>query len=176
MNNLFDQALAFTLVNEGGYTNNPADSGGPTNFGITQNDLALWRGSPVGPDDVKNMQKSEASSIYFMHYWKPLGCEGMTQLPIVTTLFDSGVLYGIHTSAVTAQNSLKICGYSMIEVDGQMGTESVSALNVVEAHSFLIAYTNALKLRINSLIAKNPKNAVFLQGWINRADKLLTLV
>jgi len=31
----YDAALARLLVHEGGYTNDAADPGGPTNFGIT---------------------------------------------------------------------------------------------------------------------------------------------
>ncbi|HET7849893.1 MAG TPA: glycosyl hydrolase 108 family protein, partial [Pseudolabrys sp.] len=31
----YDAALARVLAHEGGYSNHPADPGGPTNFGIT---------------------------------------------------------------------------------------------------------------------------------------------
>jgi lysozyme family protein len=31
----YDEALRRLLAHEGGYTNHPADPGGPTNFGIT---------------------------------------------------------------------------------------------------------------------------------------------
>ena len=31
----YEEALRRLLVHEGGYTNHPADPGGPTNFGIT---------------------------------------------------------------------------------------------------------------------------------------------
>ena len=47
------RALASVFENEGGYSNKPADPGGPTNFGITQRTLAAWRKHPVTEQDAE---------------------------------------------------------------------------------------------------------------------------
>jgi Glycosyl hydrolase 108 len=65
----FSQCLAVVLAEEGGYTNDPDDRGGPTNFGITIDDLREWRGTDVTAEDVKNMTKAEAQEIYRSKYW-----------------------------------------------------------------------------------------------------------
>lgn len=44
----FDDAFTYTIGNEGGYSNDPNDSGGPTNFGITIGDLSRFLGRPRG--------------------------------------------------------------------------------------------------------------------------------
>ena len=44
------------LRREGGYVNHPADKGGPTNFGITQDTLSRYIGRQALISDVKNLQ------------------------------------------------------------------------------------------------------------------------
>lgn len=170
----FDKALAYVLLNEGGYTNDAADSGGPTNWGITIADLAQWRKKTVTADDVKNMPLAEAKAIYSARYWEPLWCDRMNQQAVATAIFDSGVLYGISTSAKYAQLACNACGASL-SVDGNIGPHSLIALNLVDAHAFIIAFHSQILARISSIIAARPSQNVFRKGWTARADRLLKL-
>ena len=52
----FETAIAFVLNEEGGYSNDPRDPGGETNFGISK------RAHPQV--DIKNLTLEEAESIY----------------------------------------------------------------------------------------------------------------
>ena len=40
----FDDCFKMLLAHEGGYTNDPRDSGGMTNWGVTHIDWAAWIG------------------------------------------------------------------------------------------------------------------------------------
>lgn len=53
---------------EGGYTNDPRDPGGPTNFGITLADARQYWKASATAIDVKNMPKRVAETIYAEHY------------------------------------------------------------------------------------------------------------
>ena len=59
-----DVCLAFVFAEEGGYTDDPMDPGGATNLGITLDELSRWRHTAVTKDDVRNLQKPEATAIY----------------------------------------------------------------------------------------------------------------
>jgi len=60
----FNQAIEKTLVNEGGYINDPLDAGGKTKFGISKRSY---------PDvDIKNLTVDGAKSIYKKDYWDKL--------------------------------------------------------------------------------------------------------
>ena len=55
---------------EGGFVNDPHDTGGATNMGITIGTLRKHRSSPVSVKDVRNLTKVEARAIYTKRYWR----------------------------------------------------------------------------------------------------------
>lgn len=68
----WEKAIAFTLRWEGGYTNHPADKGGPTNRGITQATLNhAHKCGIVRHNNVKALTRDEACAIYKANYWLP---------------------------------------------------------------------------------------------------------
>lgn len=64
----FDIAFAGLLKNEGGYSNNPADPGGETMYGITKR-VALKHGYN-GP--MRDLPLELAKSIAKLEYWDPV--------------------------------------------------------------------------------------------------------
>ena len=65
----FDTAVAFTLREEGGFTDDPRDPGGATNLGITLATLTHWRGRPATADDVRQLTVVEADAADFGRGW-----------------------------------------------------------------------------------------------------------
>lgn len=57
---------------EGGYTNEAADPGGPTNWGITIADARMYWKSNATAEDVRVMPKDVAVTIYRKHYAAPI--------------------------------------------------------------------------------------------------------
>lgn len=174
MKNLFDLAIGYVLQNEGGYVWDKDDAGGPTNFGITQHDLAVHRGYPVSPTDVKEMPVSEAKDIYLKVFWGPLGLASVDILGVAVCILDSGVLYGAHTAAVYAQEVVNTLG-GKLTVDGQIGTTSVTALNAVDVRRFVTTYVARIHARIDGVISSHPRDQKFRKGWEARANRLLIL-
>jgi lysozyme family protein len=70
----YDAALARLLAHEGGYTNHPADPGGPTNFGITIFDYRKYVKPDATAADVRAMKLDEAKAIYRAKYWVAQRC------------------------------------------------------------------------------------------------------
>lgn len=60
------------FADEGGFTNDPQDPGGATNWGITIFDARKYWKADASPSDVKVMPKSVASDIYRKHYANPM--------------------------------------------------------------------------------------------------------
>lgn len=68
----YDAAMVRVFADEGGYTNDPVDPGGATNFGITIFDARKYWKANATPTDVRLMPKSVAKDIYAKHYAAPM--------------------------------------------------------------------------------------------------------
>jgi lysozyme family protein len=85
------------LTHEGGYTNHPADKGGPTNFGITIHDYRKYVNPRGTARDVRDMPLSTAKKIYRSKYWDIQRCDDLPA-GIDYLIFDYGVHSGIGRS------------------------------------------------------------------------------
>jgi lysozyme family protein len=99
--------LAIVLTQEGGYSNDPQDPGGPTNLGITQKDLSDWLGHAATPEEVMELGKDTAREIYRTKYWNPLRC-GDLPAGIDLIVFEFGVNAGLLRSVKAAQKVLGV--------------------------------------------------------------------
>jgi lysozyme family protein len=167
-----DVALAFTLQNEGGFSDDPQDSGGPTSMGITQSDLSQYLGRQATVDDVRNMSLETATAIYKANYWS----DGLSQLsqPVATAIFDFGVLHGTTSARKLAQSVANGLGASLA-VDGVIGPASIAAINALPSKAFVQDYASAIDQVFASIVANYPKDQVFLKGWDNRAARIAAL-
>lgn len=66
----FLACMPFVLQEEGGYTNDPNDSGGKTDYGILQREYDAWRHAQGLPARwVKKITPDEYDAIYWKNYW-----------------------------------------------------------------------------------------------------------
>jgi lysozyme family protein len=172
---LFEEAINKTLSHEGGFVNDPKDSGGATNFGITQATLTAWRKKPVTVADVKNMTRAEAVRIYKHEYWFKNSLDQVVSHVVAEEIFDSAVNTG-RTAIRFVQDLCNEQGYKLVR-DGIMGAKTVNALNTliqklgeVSVHDRL----NALQEKFYyDLVKRRPKDQRFLKGWLRLRVKYI---
>ncbi len=165
-----EEALAFTLKNEGGYTDHPLDKGGPTNKGITIGRLSDYLGRTATKDEVKNLDFEIIKLIYRKYYWDVLNLDHILDQSIATALFDMGVLCGTGTAARLCQDVL---GISQTK---KMDLKSLEAINATTDEDFIPKFSDRNIQRFNEIVTNNPSQSVFLKGWKNRAERLLSLI
>lgn len=105
MKSSYNDALVRLLKDEGGYTNNPSDPGGPTNFGITLADYRRYINSAGTAMDVRNMTVDQAKAIYKPKYWDKMGCDDLPA-GVDYAVFDYGVNSGV-TRAMNVNKKFK---------------------------------------------------------------------
>lgn len=176
-----DQYLDYVVdvLETGVYTNNPWDSGGPTRWGITQKTLSAWRGKIVSTDDVKNLSRDEAKSIYLQIYVKDAGFFPITQTQLQINLVDAGINTGVQSSSKMLQRSLNVLNrnggdWPDLKVDGHVGTMTRSAINALQnirgdAGILLLrtVFGSLLGSHYVEISESNAKNEEFTYGWFS---------
>ena len=171
----FDRAFEYTVGNEGGYTNDAADAGGPTYWGITQADYSRFLGRHASVQDVKNMPIDDAKKIYEAHYWKSLSLDQISCDEVAMCMFDIGVVRGIGVPPKYAQ---QICNHhgSHLTLDGHIGPLTLFAINACDPGAFIRDFSSLAEGGFRAIVAARPSQGVFLKGWVRRARRLLTLI
>jgi lysozyme family protein len=103
--NITDTITAL-IQREGGYTNNPDDKGGETNFGIT---AAVARAfGYTGP--MGSMTQQVARDIYAQRYWHQPRFDDVDMVSelVAEELLDTGVNMGTATAGKFLQRALNV--------------------------------------------------------------------
>ncbi|MDR3536714.1 MAG: glycosyl hydrolase 108 family protein [Acetobacteraceae bacterium] len=157
----FDSCVAVTLTQEGGFSDNPNDPGGATNFGITLATLQATRGTPVTVDDVRTMTRDEAVEIYRSNHWLPARCGDMPA-GVDLMVFDFGVNSGPRTAVKAVQ---RLVG---VKDDGSVGPVTLNALSRADAKTLVNALAQARLEYCRAL----PTWPDFGTGWTNRVRQV----
>lgn len=171
----FDDAIAKLSQIEGGYSNDPADAGGETNFGIT---LATARAFGYY-EDMKDMPRTVAVYIYRKRYWDALSLDPVALLApdLAGELFDSAVNLGPETAGKWLQRSLNVLNaggtlYPDVTADGRVGPMTVAALREYlgkrgqDGAKVLLRALNALQGAFYIGLAESrPTDERFVYGW-----------
>lgn len=161
---MFAEALPFILKEEGGFVNDPADSGGATNKGITQTTYDTHRKlSGFASRDVRYITNDEVSKIY-EKYWTE---SRSSELPAGLNLmhFDFAVNAGTRRAALTLQ---KLLG---VEQDANIGPKTLAAAEEKNDESLISAYAAERRDFYNNLATRRPKDKRFLKGWLLRVAR-----
>lgn len=158
----YDHALACLLQHEGGYTNHPADPGGPTNFGITIADYRKFVKPGATAGDVKAMKVEEAKAIYRAKYWDAQRCD---ELPagVDYAVFDYGVNSGLGRSGKVLRRVLKLTDNT-----GAVNDMVIAAARAADAKALVSAICGE-RLRFLQSLKTWP---VFGGGWGRRVAEV----
>lgn len=90
----YNDCLNRVLKSEGGYTNDPRDPGGPTNYGITLADFRMYVNKRGDANAVRRMSLDQAKAIYKSKYWDKVNGD-LLPSGVDYTVFDYGVNSGV---------------------------------------------------------------------------------
>ncbi len=178
----FEPAVEHTLSPdvEGGYSDDPADHGGPTNMGITLATLkaALGKAADLNGDgrvdaeDVKLLPRSKAIGIYRLAYWDRPGFGEIPDQAVATKAFDLAVHAGPHASIVLLQRAIdhaKPAFVPAIADDGVLGPKTLATLAQCDRDVLLGAMCSEQASFYLRVIEHDPSQARFKAGWLERA-------
>jgi lysozyme family protein len=148
-----DQAWAVVMQSEGGYSYDPADPGGETNFGISK------RAYPA--EDIKGLTPERARELFRRDYWAPMRCDELPA-PLAITVADAAFNHGLHAATEMLQEAVGV------KRDGILGPITVRAARNAGA-DVVIRFSRIRINRFHDIAASRPVQRKFLAGWVERA-------
>ena len=166
----FEKSFKMVIEHEGHYSNDPADRGGATCWGITHSEINKFLGHTATIDEVKNFPINSAKQIYKEKYWNAMKLDMIKSEIMRLLLFDQGVNRGCGTAIISIE---KVLG---IAVNGIMDEQTIHSINHRNPIKLGLDFVKEAQKAYISIAIRNPSQIVFLSGWINRTHKLLDMI
>ncbi|MCM1168776.1 MAG: peptidoglycan domain protein [Bacteroides sp.] len=180
----------FILKWEGGFVDDPADSGGATNKGVT---IGTWQRYGYDKDDDGDIDVQDLklitdadfrNRILKPHYWDRWKADGIRSQRVANILVDWLWCSGKHGIVIPQ----RVLGVAQ---DGVVGAVTLAAVNRADANGLFDALFRARADFLNDIVGKSVADygarigrtptekelmtytkKRFLKGWMNRLDNL----
>lgn len=151
-------ALDWILEAEGGFSDDPDDSGGMTKFGISHKAYPAL--------DIANLTKEEAGRIYQRDYWDAVKAGEMPE-SIALAVFDGAVISGPVASVRWLQTIMDV------NVDGVVGAETLRAVWAREVTGqTLVSYLARRAVHFAEITRQRVSQRKYERGWYLRLFRL----
>jgi lysozyme family protein len=172
----FARLMEGVLGREGGYSNNAADRGGETMWGVT---IARARAAGYA-GEMRAMTRDQAIEIYRLYYWRQPGFDRIDEIDagLGERLFDAGINCGTGRAGQWLQRALNVMNgqgilYADITVDGQCGAMTRAALQSFiqkrgdEGRAVLLEAVKSFQAgHYLGLAEASPSQETFIYGWM----------
>ena len=171
----FSISYKLTMAIEGGYANNPADTGGETFNGVARNANPHWSGwatidaikatHPANLNAALNADANllaEIMQFYQVNYWNVNQTGSINDQQIANQVFDTSVNMGTGRGAQFLQQA------AGVTVDRQIGPATLAAVNSANPETLYNQFIALRKQYYLNIIAANPSQAQFKNSWFSR--------
>lgn len=157
----------FILKWEGGFVNDPNDSGGATNKGVTIATFRRYKGESATVNDLKAITDEEWTAIFKQMYWDKFKADEIASQTVANLCVDWLWMSG--TKAI--KYAQRLVG---ADEDGIVGKQTLARLNA-KGDGLVLPIYNYRKDFYHRIVASRPSQKRFLRGWINRLNALMEL-
>ena len=160
-----------TLKHEGGYANVKGDSGGRTYKGIAEKHNPNWEGweiikkhEPIDHGKFINDHKLDllVKDLYKAKYWDKIQLSEVQDQRVANQIFD----WHVNSGGSAIKRIQKVLG---VTADGIVGAKTIEAINRYGVNLNQAIKTERIDF-YNDIVAANPSQKKFLNGWLNRAN------
>lgn len=161
----FLNIVARTLDAEGVLSDNAADRGGITKYGVTIPTMTEYLGRQATPSDIRALTRDTAIDVYYKLYWlRPK----INSLPpaLAEVVFDFAVNSGRGRAIKALQHAVGV------PEDGNLGPQTVAQVELIIARVGLRRFCNEYVIArghfLMRLVQSDPSQLPFLDGWFER--------
>ena len=148
---------------EGGFVNDPDDSGGATMKGVTLATFRKFYGADKTVEDLKQITDAQWLHIFKTGYWDKFRGDDIDDQSVANMCVD-----WLYNSGIAAIKRVqKIVG---VADDGIVGDKTIGAINARPAGPLFEQIKAARIAFVETIARNNPSQRKFLQGWLNRIN------
>lgn len=163
----FDKAFAYLTPLEGGYSDDPADRGGATKYGIS---LRFYRENVdkyATEEDIQALTLDFAKELYYEFFWAALRLSKLDSQPVADRIFALAVHSGLRPAVRVLQRALSHSGWKL-ETDGALGPRTLKAANAT-ADNPLVQDLRLETLEFyREILSRRAALEKFRRGWERR--------
>lgn len=153
---------------EGGFVDDPDDHGGATNHGVTLDTYVAYclqqgKDKP-SVEDLKNITWDEFIDITKSHYWDRWQADKIINQSLAELLVDWTYNSGVWGIKIPQ----KVLG---LVDDGIVGNKTLFVVNSNDAQKVFDKIWIARKEFYEGIVRREPSQAKFLKGWMNRLNE-----
>jgi lysozyme family protein len=174
----FPSSLKFVLTSEGGFSDHPADKGGPTNHGVTLGTLKEYHSrygygdfdhdGDIDTADVLMMDTpDEVAPIYRRLFWDKIHGDDLPS-GLDYLLFDSAVNHGSINAGKFLQRALNRMAAKALLVDGWIGAKTLEMVPSLDTRQLITDVIRERDIFYRKIVANDPSQEKFFKGWMNR--------
>ena len=172
LHRIVDGILKRLVAREGGYSEDPHDAGGCTNYGITRAGWQGVMGTTISCDQLKAMRPAAAMEFY-RQWGQQYGIWELLEIDygLAEIMLDTSVLFGAARAIKWLQLEVGV------EDDGIIGPNTMRAVS--NPTSLRRVALGIIRRRLHShayRVSRDTSQARFLVGWVNRCTALMSLV
>lgn len=162
----------FILRWEGKFVNDPSDSGGATNMGVT---LSTWRAygydkdgdGDIDVDDLRLITEDDAiDRILKPYFWDAFRADEILNQSVANICVDWAWSSGTRKAIKKVQ---RLVG---VPADGLVGRQTLTALNSADQRALFARIKAARLAYVEEVAVASPAKKKFLRGWKNRINDL----
>lgn len=169
----FKKAMQIVGINEGGYQDDPRDSGNfyggvliGTNWGISAPVLAAFLGRTPTKAEMMALPKSTAEQIYKSNYWLRNNFDKLKNQSVATLIYDGAVNHGTNGMRFLVEKALKIMRKPMSYYD-VFKLKGIKHLNSLNQRKLF----DAIKLSRAEKYGRSKGHYAY-RSWMNRLDRI----
>ena len=179
MNNLRNKIINNIIRIEGGYVDDPDDSGGETKFGITEKQARIFGYT----GNMSCLPREIAFDIYVEKYWNSVQGDSLSMLSerITEEVIDTAVNMGVPRAGKFLQRCLNALNdrarlYPDIKVDSMIGPATIATVGkylTIRDDFTIVKMLNCLQGSFYVVLAeRREKDERFIYGWFKNRVKL----
>lgn len=174
----FEISLRRVLAIERLYSNDPADTGGETVWGISRRNWPKWEGWAIVdrarakgnfPESLRADATLSAAVVRFYRaeFWVRVRCDQMPDV-LADKIFELAVNAGIRPAGELLQVALTSLGHP-VTIDGVIGPATIAAAGAIAPAAIRTAVQGVQAGYYLGIVAAKPSQRRFRNGWLARA-------